>query len=303
MARLETGLRSPNDKGSLRRTGSSMFLRISAIALFFALVAASYVCGMTIQSGPAQEFIFKEGKGYYDSGQFDRARVTWNNIFPDTLYGPVAYLLLARKSLEAGSPDNAEILLKEFLNKHPSSVYQRQARQELADALCRQAKPEAKALLVSMIEKASEKDKPALLSQLGDLEKRLGNYSDAASRYRALSLNYPASVEGLKAADEISWMVFHGKIPKIEFSESEQMSRAARLFAKGRFDLAADTYSALLKTKPGDKALMLKLAQSRYKDRQNQKAISILKEAARRGPTGKATNRGASYAEPYLLEA
>ena len=256
-----------------------MFLRISAIALFFALVAASYVCGMTIQSGPAQEFIFKEGKGYYDSGQFDRARVTWNNIFPDTLYGPVAYLLLARKSLETGSPDNAEILLKEFLNKHPGSVYQRQARQELADALCRQAKPEAKALLVSMIEKASEKDKPALLSQLGDLEKQLGNYSDAASRYRALSLNYPASVEGLKAADEISWMVFHGKIPKIEFSESDQMSRAARLFAKGRFDLAADTYSALLKTKPGDKALMLKLAQCRYKDRQNQKAISILKEA------------------------
>ena len=134
-----------------------------------------------------------------------------------------------------------------------------------------------------MIEKASEKDKPALLLQLSDLEKRLGNYSDAASRYRVLSLNYPATVEGLKAADEIAWMVFHGKIPKIEFSEAEQMSRAARLFAKGRFDLAADTYSALLKTKPGDKALMLKLAQCRYKDRQNQKAISILKEAAGRG--------------------
>ena len=151
-----------------------MFLRISALALFFTFVAASWVCGMTIQSGPAQEFIFKEGKRYYDSGEFDRARVTWNNIFPDTLYGPLAYLLLARKSLEAGSPEKAEILLKEFLSKHPNSVYQGQAREGLANALCRRNKPEAKALMVSMIEKASEKDKPALLLQLSDLEKGLG---------------------------------------------------------------------------------------------------------------------------------
>ena len=278
MTRLEAGLRFSNAKDNLRRPGSRMFFRISAMTLFFTFAAAYWVCGMKIATGPAQEFIFKEGKGYYDSGQFDRARATWSNIFPDTLYGPVAYLLLARKDMGAGSPDKAEISLKELLNKHPDSVYNPQARQELAEALSRQTKPEAKALLVSMIEKASEKDRPALLSQLGDLEKRLGNYSDATSHYRALSLNYPATVEGLKAADEIAWMVFHGKIPKFEFSEAEQMGRAARLFARGRFDLAADTYSALLKTKPGDKELMLKLAQCRYKDRQNQKAISLLKE-------------------------
>ena len=255
-----------------------MFLRTLLMIIFFTLATTPYVRSMTIQPGPAQEFIFKEGKGYYDSGQLDRARAAWGAILPDTLYGPVAYLLLARKSLEAGNLDKAEILLKEFLDKHPNTVYQRQARGELAEALYRQSKPEAKDLLVSIIGKASEKDKPALLLQLGNLEKRLGNYADAASHYRALSLNYPATVEGLKAADEISWMVAHGKIPKIEFSEAEQLSRAARLFAKGRFDLAADTYSALLKSKPGDKALMLKLAQCRYKDRQNQKAINILRE-------------------------
>jgi soluble lytic murein transglycosylase len=278
MTRLETGLRSRNDTGSLRRTGSRMFLRSLLIIIFFTLATTPYVHSMTIQTGPVQEFIFKEGKGYYDSGQLDRAWVTWGAIFPDTLYGPIAYLLLAEKSLESGKPHKAEILLKELLDKHPNGVYQRLARRELAEALCRQAKPEAKALLVSTIGKASEKAKPALLLQLGNLEKQLGNYADAASHYRALFLNYPAAVEGLKAADEISWMVTHGKTPKMEFSEVEQMGRAARLFSKGRFDLAADTYSALLKTRPGDKALMLKLAQCRYRDRQNQKAISILKE-------------------------
>ncbi|HTY21597.1 MAG TPA: transglycosylase SLT domain-containing protein [Desulfomonilaceae bacterium] len=263
--------------GYADRVDIGMLLQIFTIILFCLIVMPGPAHCMTVSSGPAQEYVFKEGKRYYDAGDLDRARATWENIFPDMVYGPVTYLLLARK-LMAGRPESAETVLKEFLNKHPGSVYDLAARAELSEALYRQAKPEARALLVSMSEKAAEKEKPPLLLQLGNLEKRLGNYSEAASRYRTLYLNYPATVEGLKAADDIAWMVFHEKIPRMEFSETEQMGRASRLFAKGRFDLAADTYAALLKSKPADKELMLKLAQCRYRDRQNHKAINILKE-------------------------
>jgi soluble lytic murein transglycosylase len=278
MISLENGLvLAPNDKSVDNVPGSCMFLRIALLILFFTFSGAPWVCSMTIVSGPAQEYIFKEGKRYYDSGDFDRARATWENILPDTLYGPVAYLLLAR-SKASGYPNEAETLLKELLSKHPNTVYNSQVREALADVLCRQAKPEAKALLLSLIEKAPERDKPALLLQLANLEKSIGNYSEAASHYRILFLNYPASIEGLKAADDLAWMIFHGKIAKPEYSEAEQLNRAARLFAKGRFDLAADIYTSLLKVKPRDASLTLRLAQCRYKDRQNQKAISILKE-------------------------
>lgn len=278
MISLENWLILPlNHKPDDDVPGSCMFLRTALLILFSIFWGASWAYGMTIESGPAQEYIFKEGKRYFDSGDFDRARATWENILPDTLYGPVAYLLLARNRA-SGYPNQAEILLKELLSKHPNTVYNGRAREALADVLCRQAKPEARALLLSMMEKAPERNKPALLLQLSDLEKSIGNYSDAASHYRILFLNYPGSVEGLNAADDLAWMVFHGKITKPEYSEAEQLNRAARLFAKGRFDLAADIYTALLTAKPRDTSLKLKLAQCRYKDRQNQKAIGLLKE-------------------------
>ncbi len=80
------------------------------------------------------------------------------------------------------------------------------------DALYRQGKPEAKPLLNSMLQKAAEKDKPALILRLAELDRRLSNFADAATRYRKLFVKYPASVEGLQAAEAIAWMVFHGKM-------------------------------------------------------------------------------------------
>jgi len=254
-----------------------MLLRVGLLIVLSTFSSAYSAWCMTVISGPAQDYIFKEGKRHYDSGDLERAGTTWDNILPDPLYGPVAYLLLAR-SRAPGNPGQAEILLKELLSKHPNTVYNGRVREALADVLCRQAKAEAKPLLISIFEKAPERDKPAFLLQLGNLEKTIGNYAEAASYYRILLLNYPASVEGLKAADDLAWMVYHGKIVKPEYSETEQLSRAARLFTKGRFDLAADVYTDLLKIKPRDSGLTLKLAQCRYKDRQNQKALGILKE-------------------------
>jgi soluble lytic murein transglycosylase len=233
---------------------------------------------MTLSAGPIPEYLFTDGLKLYQGGELGRATETWENVFPHPLYGPVAYLLLARARLEKGDYAAAEALVRDFLKRRPSSVYSDAAQQILADALCSQGKAEAVALLSRLLEKASDKDKPILTLRIADLEKRLGNYTTAATKYRALFLSHPAAVEGLKASDELAWLVFHNKIPKPEFSESEQLARAGRLYARGRFDLAADAYQTLLKAKPGDKGLTLKLARCRFKERQNQKAIDLLKD-------------------------
>jgi soluble lytic murein transglycosylase len=258
-------------------SGMNLFrcLFLTVVSVLCVLVT-ELVC-MTVSSGPAQEYLFKEGKRYYDGGELERARETWENIFPDGLYGPVAYLLLSRSYLHAGKPERAEALITEFFAKHRNSPYQDEANRIFSEALCRQVKKEAVPFLLSLLGKGSERDKPALTLRLAEVRKRLGNHAEAATNYRTLFLNFPATVEGLKAADELAWLIFHGKIPPMKFSDAEQMGRASKLYGSGRFDLAADVYTELLKAKPGDKSLTYKLAQCRFKERQNHRALTILK--------------------------
>jgi peptidoglycan lytic transglycosylase len=251
-------------------------LYLSVLCLSLSIPTDSF--GLTVTTGPMQEYLFVEGKKHYDAGELDRAAQVWTNIFPDTLYGPITYLLLARGKERIGNDRAAEALLRECLKRHPESVYCDLARRSLTEVLVRQGKAEAKPMLLSLLAKASDRDKPVLTLKLAKLERRLGQHSQALTQYRTLFLNYPASVQGLKAADDLASMVFTHRIPPLTFSESEQLGRADRLFGKGRFDLAAHGYVALLKRKPGDTGLMLKLAQCRFKDRQNQKAIAILKD-------------------------
>ncbi|MBI4962686.1 MAG: transglycosylase SLT domain-containing protein [Desulfomonile tiedjei] len=266
--------------------------RFSAVC--FAVICASVLtvvplpcAALTVSSGPVQDYLFTEGKKHYDAGDMHQAEEAWRHLFPDKVYGPPAYLLLARSYRKARNVQKAEELLKELLKGHSGGIYQEVIREELADILCDQGKPEAVEMLQSMISMASDKKKPALVLRIAQLQRRIGDHSKATAHYRTLFLNYPASVEGLKAADDLSWMVFHGKIQRLEFSETEQISRAEKLFTKGRFDLAADAYQAVLKIKPADTGLLLKLAQCRYKDRQNQKAIDLLKEVLKANPPDK----------------
>ena len=256
-------------------SGSALLIVVFAVLAGTIPVPCS---ALTLSSGPVQDYLFAEGKKHYDAGEVQQAEQAWSHIFPDPVYGPPVYLLLARGYRKARHPDKAEELLKEFLKGHSSGVYQDAAREELVQLLCERGKPEASAMLQSMISRASDTKKPGFLLLLAQLDKRLGDHAKAAIPYRTLFLNYPASVEGLKAAEDLAWMVFHGKIPRQEFSENEQLARAEKLFNKGRFDLAADAYQALLKIKPADPGLLLKLARCRFKDRQNQKAIDLLKE-------------------------
>ncbi|HMK35444.1 MAG TPA: tetratricopeptide repeat protein, partial [Desulfomonilaceae bacterium] len=253
-------------------------IQVVVLGIAIVLLAGDVVWPITLSTGPVPEYLFAEGLKRYQAGELDGASETWENVFSEPTYGPVAYILLARARQKLNEHAKAETLVQDFLKKHPDSVYQNLGQELLADALYHQNNPKAASLLSHMIAKAPDKDKPGLTLRLAELEKRLGNYPSAASHYRSLFLNYPASVEGLKAGDDLAWMVFHSKVAKPEFSESEQLARGGRLFAKGRFDLAAETYQALLKTKPGDKQLTLKLARCKFKDRQNNKAIAILKE-------------------------
>jgi soluble lytic murein transglycosylase len=249
---------------------------VFAVTISIAIPEGSFP--LTVSSGPMQDYLFKEGKRHHDEGDLDKAQEVWSNLLTGTLYGPVSYLLLAYGRAAKDDFTRAESLLKECLRNHPKGVYHQAAREALVDALCRQGKPEAKALLASLIEKASDKDKPGFILRLAELNRRLSDFTEAAVQYRKLFVKYPGTVEGLQAADAIAWMVFHNKIPRMLFSETEQLERANALAAKGRFDLAAEAYEALLKVKPDDKGLKLKLGRCLYKDRKNPQAIAMLKE-------------------------
>jgi len=233
---------------------------------------------MTLSSGSMPEYIFLDGKKHYETGNVKSAEEAWSNLSRDALYGPVSYILLSRAYRKLENLDKAESLLKELLKKHPACAYISSAKQTLVEVLCEEGRSEAVPILMNMLDKASEKDKPSVTFRLAALERRLGNDARAASYYRDLFINYPASVEGLKAADDLASLVVQGKVTRASFSESEQLLRAEKLFTRGRFDLAVNAYEALLKTKPSDVTLMLKLARCMYKDRRNQSAIIILKD-------------------------
>ena len=233
--------------------------------------------GMTLSTGPLGKYLFENGRKHFSAGKIRLAEKDWASLLPDSLYGPVVYILLARGYREKGDLAKSESLLKDLLKHHRGTVYADQVQRQLVDVLCLQRKGEAVPLLKSMIRKAGSKDMPRLIFLLAQLERRLGNHEEAADLYRKLFLKYPASVEGLKASEDLAWMVVHGKIPRPVFSEKEQRSRARKLFRRGRFDLAADSYTYLLKSNPRDIGLLLKLAECRYKGRENKEAIRILK--------------------------
>jgi soluble lytic murein transglycosylase len=85
-------------------------------------------------------------------------------------------------------------------------------------------------------------------------------------------------LEGLEAAKEAAWLVFNGKLPPPEFSNTDRLERAGNLHRRGRFDLAAATYRKLLEKDPGNQDLKIKLARALYKKRDNTDAIDLLKE-------------------------
>lgn len=251
---------------------------VAAVLIFVPLACAPALHAMTLSTGPFQEYLFVEGKKHFDEGNLDAAAATWANILPDKLFGPVAYLLLAGGYASSGKLDTAEAQLRELFDKHSEGVYKEVAQEALTEVLFRQKKPEAVEPLKRRLAATANKDKPPLMLKLAQLERRLGNNANAAEYYRKLFLENPARVEGLKAGEELAWMVVHGAVPRPDFSQADQSARARRLFAAGRFDLASEAYRALLTAKPDDENLRLKLAQCLYKNRRNHDAVILLKE-------------------------
>ncbi len=234
-------------------------------------------------SAPAQATIdadscFIQGKRLLDEGHLRDAKTAWEKILSDPVYGGPAYLLTARSELKKGDTAAAEATLGKASKEIQNGPYAQAVREMHLELLCKRNCPEAVPLIEKMISTRSDKLKVSLTLKLADLQRSSGDYKSAAKHYQWLYLQHPASLEGLRAADCLHKMVLEGKIAKLTFSEADQLSRAARLYNKGRFDLAADVYQSLLKTKPEDTAMLLKLARCRYKGRQNEKAIALLNE-------------------------
>jgi peptidoglycan lytic transglycosylase len=260
------------------RSGSIFMRRVVSVALaILSLVICSHALAAKTSEETAKNS-FLEGKKAFDAGNSSGADHLWKPILSDNLYGPVAYLLLARSFARDGAFSKSENLVKEFLKLYPASPYREASIEDLTDYVYQQGKPEASKLMLNAFPNASEARKQTLLLRMGDIEVRHGAYSKAETYYRKLYINYPAGQEGLQAKERISRMVFNGKIPKPEFTEAELLARASRLTSAGRHDMAADVYHSLSTQKPTDYSLTLRYARALYKDRKNELAIKTLQE-------------------------
>ena len=256
---------------------------ICHVVLFFTLLSfASIALGigpaLASDSEQTAQHTFLLGKRALDEGNTAKAEDSWKSIMGDSLYGPVSYLLLARGFARERSFSKSESLVRDFLKLYPSSPYREASLEDLTDYVYLQSKPEATKLLLESIPNASESRKQTIILRLGDMETRSGDFNKALVFYRKLYLMYPAGAEGLQARERINRLVFNGKIGKPEFTEPEILSRAAKLSAAGRHDMASNLYRGLLNKKPTDYALALKYARSLYKDRKNSEAIKALSE-------------------------
>ncbi|MCL5124769.1 MAG: tetratricopeptide repeat protein [Deltaproteobacteria bacterium] len=252
---------------------SWLFVPLLVIATLIVMKPVAVLAANTEQS-LRNEFL--AGKQALEEGNVAKAEQFWKPILGDSLYGPVSYLLLAKGFAHYKSFAKSEALVRDFLKLYPSSPYRDASIEDLTEYVYQQGKPEAHKLLSQSLTDASESRKQTILLRLGDLEAHSKAFDKAFTYYRKLYLNYPATPDGLQAKDRISRLVFNGKIPKPDFTQSELMERASRLAAAGRFDLAANVYRGLLKQKPGDDQLLLKLGRCLYKDRKNDEAIKLL---------------------------
>ncbi len=253
-------------------TNNKMGVAIFLPLLVFLIVWPS-ISRAENRSSTEQSFI--DGKELYDSGRLEAALPVWKPIVNDDLYGPVVYLLIASKHMSSRQYSMAESSINEFLKVHPSTPYREMALMILIEAQVEQGKKDVAKTILSQLEKADEFEKPGLHHKLAGLDLKLGNYEAAARRLRKLSVDYPASVEGLSAWEQLSDLASQHKIPSVKLTESEEQIRAEKLFQAGKFDLAAESYKRLHLAKPDEKTIKFKLARSLYKNRDNQEAIKM----------------------------
>lgn len=222
------------------------------------------------------EETFQKGKRLYDSSRLDEALTVWKPISNDSLFGPVIYLLAASSYISEKKYASAESAIKEFMRLHPSTPYKEIATSILIESQVEQGKTEAQKTIQAELSRASDSEKPPLIFRLVILEIKHGNHAAAENMLRKIMVDYPASVEGLHAYELVPELVKQKKISPIILTENEEQIRANKLFASGKFDLAAESYKRLLQIKPEDKVTKLKLARSLYKNRDNNEAIKVL---------------------------
>ncbi|MEW6348456.1 MAG: transglycosylase SLT domain-containing protein [Thermodesulfobacteriota bacterium] len=270
---------------SVVRAASSI-VNAKALQLFVVLVASAAILPVAyadaepakLSTPEVHERLLLESKKLLDAGRFARAAKTLGPVCDDELWGDVARILVARCYVKLKQPEKAQAIVEEFAAKHRESAFAPMAQEILVHSLCDQGSLKAREPLLKMIAKAPPKDRPVLIEKAARLEERLGDFTRAASHYRRLFVRYPASVEGLAAEKGLADLVRGKKVPAVTYAQSELLERASRLSQKGRADLAAKVYSEVLSKSPHDVKLNLKLAQCRFKARENTTAIELLKK-------------------------
>ena len=227
---------------------------------------------------------FERGKHFLDQNRLKEAESAWGALSRDETYGPIAFILLARAYRDANNLDKCESLYQEGVKRFPKSVYASLAKSEMVETMAQQGKPDAIPMLTELLLKADSKSKPGLLLCLAQLQLRLGHTGESLEHFKKFYIQFPATIEGLRAAEVIDSLVRDGRIKAQNYTHLELTERARRLYQAGRFDLAAQVYEAMLREQPTNVSLRIKLATCNYKDRKNAQAINLLQEVLKSNP-------------------
>ncbi len=254
--------------GPCDRQTQSFLERVACLSLIAALsVFAAWFS--TLPANASEPSLssqaFEKGKAFLDQNRLGEAESSWAALRKDELYGPVTLILLARAYRQKHDIARSESLYREALDHFPKTIYASLVKRELVDILAQEGKAEAVPLLAELIRSADTKSKPRLILSLAQLEARLGRYDEAVKHYKMLYVRFPASVEGLHAGEALQSPAARGRIQSPTYTLSEKNQRARLLYQAGRFDLAGEVYEGMLREKPSDQSLRLKLAACQYK--------------------------------------
>lgn len=232
---------------------------------------------------------FVAGYSAYRSGSYDEAAgLLERAITAYPLLGDYALYYRADSLYRAEHYDDALISTRRFLIEHPDSIFVRQVEMLNADIVF--AKKEWRTALnvyLAFIEKyASGNDALLALSRAAVCRENLGEKDTAASLYRSIWLNSPASPLATPAGEQLRRLSSAGT-HVVPYSREELFHRASTLSDLRQYYAALAALDAIPAGTMDDDLsfrILLKKGQVLFKTRQYKDAAELLSRLAKTGP-------------------
>lgn len=243
---------------------------------------------MAVKSPPKGIGVFVAGYAAYRNGSYDRAAgLLEQSVTAYPLLGDYALYYQADSLSRTGQHDQALATARRVLKEYPGSSLSRQLLQMEADILfARQDWPSALAAYLGFVEKyASGTDAVQALFRVAACREKLNEKNAAASLYRSIWLNSPASSLAPQAAEKLRLLADAG-VPAPPFTREELLHRATTLAELRQYDAALAAFDAIPPGTSDDDLsarILLKKGQTLFKVRRYRDADRIFSRLMKSG--------------------